>query len=136
MAVKRISPTEAKALLADEGYLYLDVRSIPEYDQGHAPGAVNAPLMHMMGGGMAPNPEFVSVVEKNFPKDKKMVVACKAGGRSQRAAMMLESAGYTQLVEMRGGWSGEGGEKGWDALGFPSEKAPTAGGTWDALKGK
>ena len=27
-----------------EGYIYVDVRSIPEFEQGHPEGAVNVPL--------------------------------------------------------------------------------------------
>ena len=134
MAVKRISPAEANALLG-EGYTYLDVRSVPEYGAGHPKGAANAPLMHMGPGGMTPNPEFAAVVQKAFPKDARLVVGCKAGGRSQKAAMLLEAAGYTNLVEMRGGWSGEGSEKGWEACGLPQEKV-TAGGSWDEIKSK
>src|SRR5437868_3098876 len=103
MAVKRISPTEASELLG-QGYTYVDVRSVPEYEQGHPAGAVNAPLMHFGPGGMSPNPEFVAVMQKAFPRDARLVVGCKSGGRSQRAAMMLEAAGFTGLVEMRGGW--------------------------------
>jgi rhodanese-related sulfurtransferase len=139
MAVKRISPTEAKGLL-DQGWVYLDVRSVPEYEQGHPLGARNAPLLHMTGGGMQPNGEFLDVVVASFPKDAKLVVGCKAGGRSQRAAMMMEAAGFTNLVEMRGGWSGEGDgmgrvvEKGWSQVGLPSEQA-TPGGSWQELKG-
>ncbi len=138
MAVKRITPTEAKSLL-EQGYTYLDVRSMPEYEAGHPAGAKNAPLMHRGPAGMAPNPEFMAVVQANFPKDAKLVVWCQSGGRSQRAAMMLEGAGFTNLVEMRGGWGGEMDgagrvvEKGWAALGLPSEKA-TAGGSWNELK--
>lgn len=139
MAVKRISPSEAKALM-DEGYVYLDVRSVPEYEQGHPAGAKNVPLLHFGAGGMAPNPDFVAVVAGNFAPDAKLVVGCKSGGRSQRAAMMLEGAGFTELVEMRGGWAGEADtmgrltEKGWSTLGLPSSTAPTPGGTWDELK--
>lgn len=141
MAVKRISPKEAKALM-DEGYVYLDVRSVPEYDQGHPEGAKNAPLMHAGSGGMRPNPDFLAVVEANFPKDAKLVVGCKAGGRSQKAAMMMESAGYTNLVEMRGGFSGETDmlgrpvEAGWQAQGLPVATQPTLGGTWVELQAK
>ena len=29
-----------------EGYTYVDVRSIPEFEQGHPEGAVNVPLLH------------------------------------------------------------------------------------------
>jgi rhodanese-related sulfurtransferase len=141
MAVKRISPADAKKLLG-EGYKYLDVRSVPEYDACHPDGAVNAPLMHMGPGGMKPNPELVEVVTKNFAKDAKLVIGCKSGGRSQRAAMMLEAAGYTNLVEMKGGWSGEADgagrvvEKGWSELGYPTATAATPGGSWAELAKK
>src|SRR4051812_21955325 len=49
--VKRVLPREAAALLAD-GWAYLDVRSIPEFEQGHPPGAVNVPLLHLQNGRM------------------------------------------------------------------------------------
>ena len=134
MAVKRISPTEASALLG-QGYRYVDVRSVPEYEQGHPRGAVNAPVLHMGPGGMAPNPDFLAVMQRAFTVDDKLVIGCKSGGRSQRAAMMLEAVGFKDLVEMRGGFSGEGGEKGWSALGLPSETA-TPGGSWEELRKK
>lgn len=140
MAVKRISPAEAKELL-DQGWTYLDVRSVPEYEQGHPSGAKNAPLLHIGAGGMSPNGEFLEVVQTYFAKDAKLVVGCKAGSRSQRAAMMMEAAGFTQLVEMRGGYHGEADgsgrvvEKGWAQVGLPTETV-TPGGSWQDLKAK
>ena len=104
--VKRVTPIEADALLK-EGWAYLDVRSIPEFEGGHPSGAANIPLLHMTGGRMSPNPAFQSVVEGNYAKDTKIVVGCKAGGRSLQAASLLEAAGYTSVVDMRGGYHGE-----------------------------
>ena len=78
-----------------EGWTYLDVRSIPEFDQGHPVGAVNIPLLHFQGGRMVPNAAFQRVVEATFPKDTKLVVGCKSGGRSLQAAGLLEASGYT-----------------------------------------
>ena len=72
--VKRVLPKEAAALLA-EGWAYLDVRSIPEFEQGHPPGAANVPLLHARGGRMAPNPDFQSVVEASFAKDDAFIRA-------------------------------------------------------------
>ena len=141
MAVKRISPDEAHALLA-AGHTYLDVRSVPEYAEGHPTGAHNAPLMHMGAGGMSPNSEFLAVVAASYPKDAPLVIGCKSGGRSQRAAMLLEGAGFTNLVEMRGGFGGEYDgagrlvQAGWVAAGLPTSRESTAGGTWDDLKKK
>ena len=53
MAIKRISPEEARALVEDQGYSYLDVRSVPEFEAGHPVGAYNIPLLHMGPGGMS-----------------------------------------------------------------------------------
>jgi rhodanese-related sulfurtransferase len=118
--MKRISPTEAQALL-QEGWTYVDVRSQPEFEQGHPKGAVNIPLMNAGPGGMTPNPDFLASVQKRFPVTSKLVVGCQAGGRSLRAATMLEGAGYSELVDQRCGWGGSNGEAGWAASGLPTE---------------
>ena len=103
---KRVLPKEAAALL-EEGWAYLDVRSIPEFEEGHPAGASNIPLLHFQNGRMAPNADFQRVVLASYPKDAKIVVGCKAGGRSLQAAALLEAAGYTSVVDMRGGFHGE-----------------------------
>ena len=104
MSVKRVSPAEARDLIDKQGYVYVDVRSVPEFAAGHPTGAYNVPLMNMGPGGMTANADFLAVME-TFPKDAKLVVGCKAGGRSARAASMLESAGYTSVVDQRAGFS-------------------------------
>jgi len=104
--VKRVTPPEAAALIT-EGWNYLDVRSIPEFEGGHPVGAANVPLLHQTNGRMSPNGDFEKVVAANFPRDAKIVVGCKAGGRSLQAAALLEAAGYTSVVDMRGGFHGE-----------------------------
>jgi rhodanese-related sulfurtransferase len=104
--VKRVTPPEAAELLAS-GWTYLDVRSIPEFDGGHPAGAANVPLLHFANGRMSPNEDFQKVVAANFPRDAKLVVGCKVGGRSLQAAALLEAAGYTSVVDMRGGYAGE-----------------------------
>ena len=65
------------------------------------------PLLHFANGRMSPNADFQKVVTANFPRDTKLVVGCKAGGRSLQAAALLEAAGYTSVVDMRGGYHGE-----------------------------
>lgn len=138
---KRVLPKEARDLV-QQGWTYLDVRSIPEYEQGHPEGAVNIPLLHMQGGRMAPNPDFQRVVESAFPKDAKVVVGCKAGGRSLQAATLMEAAGYTSVVDMRGGFHGERDAMGrvavagWEAEGLPVATASTPGATYAELEKK
>ncbi|HET6280022.1 MAG TPA: rhodanese-like domain-containing protein [Polyangia bacterium] len=102
---KRVLPAEAAGLVS-EGWTYLDVRSTPEFEQGHPKGAVNIPLLNVQGGRMVPNPDFQKVVESNFPKDTKLVIGCKSGGRSLQAAALLTAAGYASVVDMQGGFGG------------------------------
>ncbi|HSS39211.1 MAG TPA: rhodanese-like domain-containing protein [Polyangia bacterium] len=136
-----MTPPEAAALLAD-GWTYLDVRSIPEFDSGHPPGAANVPLLHFAGGRMSPNPDFQKVVEAVYPRDAKLVVGCKAGGRSLQAAALLEAAGYTSVVDMRGGFHGEHDAlgrvscAGWAASDLPVEMAAPAEKTYAELAKK
>jgi rhodanese-related sulfurtransferase len=138
---KRILPKEAADLLA-QGWAYLDVRSIPEFDEGHPAGAANVPLLHLQNGRMAPNADFKRVVEASFAKDAKIVVGCKAGGRSLQAATLMESAGYTSVVDMRGGFHGErdgfgrASVPGWAEEGLPVETTAAPDKTYEALSKK
>ncbi len=131
MDVKRVDPVEAKALLdAGHGYVYLDVRSKEEFSEGHVPGAVNIPIMHRGMHGMTPNRRFVEEVTAQFKPNQKLIVACLRGGRSLRAAAELMAVGYTQIIDMRGGYDGEVDPlgnvvyPGWSRRGLPT----TAGG--------
>src|SRR3989442_3603213 len=140
MAVKRVSPAEARDLIDKQGYVYVDVRSVPEFAAGHPGGAYNVPLMNMGPGGMTPNADFLAVMA-TFPKDAKLVVGCKAGGRSARAASMLESAGYTSVVDQRAGFEGAPdpatgriGEPGWGPAGPAGATERQPGRTAEALK--
>ncbi|MET0555121.1 MAG: rhodanese-like domain-containing protein [Vicinamibacteria bacterium] len=133
--VKRVSPQEAKDLIDGEGYVYVDVRSIPEWSEGHPAGSFNVPLMHMGPAGMAPNPDFLAVMEKSFAKDRKLVLGCKGGGRSLRAAGMLEQAGWQTVVDQRAGFDG-GGEPGWRPAGLPVSSESDPAHSYDGLKGQ
>ena len=141
MAVKRVEAKEAAELL-DNGWTYLDVRSVPEFNEGHPPGAYNIPLMNKNpGGGMAPNPDFLAVVEGAFEKDARLVVACRAGGRSARAVEMMTGAGFTDLIDLRGGFVAEvvNGAvtcQGWSHYDLPVETDAQAGRDYESLKAK
>lgn len=127
-APKTVSVDEAKKLL-DQGYVYVDVRSEPEFEAAHVPGALNVPLNHQGPGGMVPNPDFMSVMQTAFAKDEKLVVGCKSGGRTKRAVALLVQAGFTDLAEMMPGI-----DSGRDAFGRPlqgwlQEGLPTESGS-------
>jgi rhodanese-related sulfurtransferase len=138
--ITRVSPAEAKKL-QDEGYVYLDVRSEPEYAAGHPALAHNVPLMHAGSKGMTPNTDFLQVVEALYPRDSKLVVGCKGGGRSLRAAEMLTGAGFTNVIDQRAGFDGardsfgQLSEPGWAPAGLPVDTS-TPGGTYEELRKK
>ncbi|MGB5811232.1 MAG: rhodanese-like domain-containing protein [Polyangiales bacterium] len=142
MSIKRVSPEEAKALVDTQGYVYVDVRSIPEFEAGHPTGAYNIPVAHMTPGGMRPNPDFLSEVAAVFPADTKLVLGCKAGGRSLRAAQALSQAGYSDLVDQRAGFSGARDgfgqlqEAGWQAAGLDVATEAEPGRSYGELTGK
>jgi len=125
---KRVLPKEA-ASLVEAGWTYLDVRSVPEFEKGHPAGAINIPLLNFEGGRMVPNPSFEAQVTAALPKDKPLVVGCKSGGRSLQAATLLVAKGWTEVVDMRGGFDGERDPmgravvKGWSEEGLPVEPA-------------
>jgi rhodanese-related sulfurtransferase len=134
MAVRRVSPEQALELMRDEGYSYLDVRSVPEFAQGHPAGAYNVPLVHMGPAGNQPNPRFVAVVEKRFPRDAKLVVGCRTSARAVHAAQMLEQAGFTNVLLQGSGFVGPSPmEPGWAPLGLPTSQRAEAGRSWDEL---
>jgi rhodanese-related sulfurtransferase len=135
MPVKRLSSPEAIARVArEQNLVHIDVRSVPEFEAGHAPSAYNIPLMHMGPGGMTPNPNFAAEVQAAFPPDTPIMVSCKAGGRSARAAAILEQLGYTDLADQTGGWGGGNGDPGWVSAGGPSSTQALPGRAYEQLK--
>jgi rhodanese-related sulfurtransferase len=137
----RISPKEASDKLA-EGWTYVDVRTAQEFEAGHPQGAANVPIMHAAGGGMSPNPDFVRVMRAAFPKDAKIIVGCKAGARSLRAAQTLLAEGFTNVLDQRAGWDGARGpfgevtEPGWSRVGLAVGTGQSVGRCWEDMKKK
>lgn len=144
MAIKQTNPTDAYARLqADEKVVYLDVRSEPEFERGHAPNAINVPVTFLTPGMPAqPNPDFVAVVSKVLRPDQEILVGCQVGGRSQKACEILAQAGYTDLANIQGGFGGvrdRAGNvvtKGWLDSGLPVETGQPAGRRYADLKAK
>lgn len=106
----RISAAQARSRTADGTAVLLDVRETSEWDAGHAPGAVHLPLSALVGG--APLPP---------PADRPVVVICRSGNRSRRAARVLADRGVS-VVDVTGGMTA------WAAAGFAvRDRRGTAG---------
>ncbi len=130
----RREPAATCAALLEEGYIYVDVRTVSEFDAGHPNGAYNVPAFVAGAGGMAPNPSFVDEMKANFEADTKIVVGCRSGGRSLKALHLLEAAGYTNIVDNEAGWLGSGSSEGWSPAGLPTATQAEAGRDYASLK--
>jgi rhodanese-related sulfurtransferase len=108
MPIKQVEPPEAYEILQNNpDAVYVDVRTEGEFAQGHPAGAINIPVVFLKpGAAPQPNDSFLEVAQKVLPQNKKLVVGCMAGGRSQRACEILEQAGYSDLTNVRGGFGG------------------------------
>ena len=107
MSYANATPDQAHELLqADGGHLYVDVRSVPEFANGHPRGTYNVPIMHRQPTGMAPNADFLTVMQAHFAPDTKLLIGCQSGARSQRAAEALAGVGYTEVTNVQGGFGG------------------------------
>ena len=92
---------------------------------------------------MLPNPEFLAVMQANYPPETRLLIGCQMGGRSARAAQVLATAGYEDVANVQGGYGGNRdprtGEvlaEGWVQAGLPVEQSPPAGGGYEDLRGK
>lgn len=133
MQIIRITPEQAREFLnSDAGHVYLDVRTVQEFEAGHIPGAKNVPIVEPdVFGRMQMNPRFVEIVEANFGKGVKCITGCQKGARSLKAAELLLQVGFTNVVDMRGGFAGETDEMGqvtfpgWAPRGLPTTTEST-----------
>lgn len=142
MAIRNVTVHEAHAHQS-EGYTYVDVRSIPEFAQGHPAGAVNVPLLHRdeRTGQVSPNRDFVAVMQQNFPPDARLLIGCQVGGRSAQAAQILSASGYQDIANVIGGYGGARDPmtgairaEGWTQAGLPVEVEPTPGQSYERMR--
>jgi len=91
---------------AQSSALLVDVRTKMEHVfVGHPPGAVHIPWKEAPDWQL--NMDFVSEVEKlQLDKTAPVLLLCRSGQRSLEAAMALQAAGFTHLVNIVDGFEG------------------------------
>ena len=111
-AVPKITPAEAREMIAKGGTLVVDVRDAGEVAaSGKAAGAVNV-SRGMLEFRADPDSPYH---DKNFSKDKSVIVYCASGGRSALAGKTLKELGYDKVYNV-------GGFKDWVEAGGAVEK--------------
>lgn len=86
--------------------LVLDIREPGEFNGGHIPKAKNIPLAEL----------DKRVDDISRFKEKPVIVTCRANGRSGAAARLLKAKGFTNVVELQGGFGA------WQQASLPVEK--------------
>ena len=98
MAVPEINVDELASRL-EAGAFLLDVRQPDEYIEAHVPSALLVPL------------DEVPARVAELPADQEILVICRTGGRSHRAAEFLIGQYHLDAVNVAGGtlaWIGSG----------------------------
>lgn len=108
-AVPKISPDEAKAMMAKGDVLVIDVRDAPEVQaSGKVKGALNV-SRGMIELRADPN---VPYHDPAFTKDKTIILYCASGGRAALSGKVLKDMGYDRVYNMGAfkDWAAAGGE--------------------------
>ena len=110
--VPRVSPDQAKAMIAKGNAVVVDVRDAPEVElSGKVAGAIHV-SRGMLEFRADPDSPYH---DKNFAKDKTLILYCASGGRSALAGKLLKDMGYGQVFNL-------GAFKDWAASGGAVEK--------------
>jgi rhodanese-related sulfurtransferase len=106
--VPRITPAQARDMIAQGNTLVVDVRDAPEVEKsGKVAGAVNVSRGMLEFRADSESPYH----DKNFAKDKNVIVYCASGGRSALSGKVLKDLGYERVYNLGGfkGWTDSGG---------------------------
>ena len=107
-AVPKITPDQAREMIGKGTTLVVDVRDAPDVEKsGKAAGAV-----HVSRGMLEFRADPESPYhDKNFAKDKNVILYCASGGRSALAGKLLKDMGYAHVYNVGGfkDWADSGG---------------------------
>jgi rhodanese-related sulfurtransferase len=98
--VTQLPAARAVQLANRDSGTFLDVREPNEYAAGHIPKAVHIPLSQLAG----------RLAEIETLRDRPLIVYCRSGNRSGRAAVLLRRRGFESVHNLAGGilaWQGE-----------------------------
>lgn len=90
MSYRNLPVSDYRTVVDDETQ-FIDVREPLEVSSGTIDGTVNIPL-----------DVLASRLDELSP-NRRTVVLCRSGGRSARAAEMLSSAGFLDVINLEGG---------------------------------
>jgi adenylyltransferase/sulfurtransferase len=87
---QEIEPEDAKSLIINNEVQIIDVREPFEFNAANI-GGINIPLKTLE--------DQLNLISKT----KSTIVLCRSGGRSRQATRKLQSLGYTNMINLKGG---------------------------------
>lgn len=108
-AVPRISSAQAQALIASGNAIVVDVRDAPEVEKsGKVSGALHV-SRGMLEFRADPDSPYH---DKNFRRDRAVILYCASGGRSALSGKALKDMGYAEVYNLGAfkDWVENGGE--------------------------
>lgn len=106
--VPRVTPTEARELMAKGDTVVIDVRDAPEVEKtGKVAGAVNI-SRGMLEFRADPDSPYH---DAHLAKDKALILYCASGGRSALSGKLLKDMGYDRVYNLGAfkDWADSGG---------------------------
>ena len=106
--VPKVTPAQAREMMAKGNTLVVDVRDAPELEKsGKVAGAVHHSRGMLEFRADPESPYY----DKSFARDKTIIIYCASGGRSALAGKVLKDMGYGQVFNMGAfkDWADSGG---------------------------
>lgn len=75
------------------GEILIDIRTPEEFESGHLEGAVNINFF---------DADFMEQLSA-FNKEESVFIYCRSGGRSAKASSKMQAAGFTKVIDLKGG---------------------------------
>ncbi|HPX88722.1 MAG TPA: rhodanese-like domain-containing protein [Methylophilaceae bacterium] len=99
--IASITPNDAAKMFSEQKAIIVDVREDDEWKAQHIAGAIHIPLAQVES----------RLNELTQYKDSTVIMQCRSGKRSAKAAGTLQTAGFTKVYNLDGGiiaWDKDG----------------------------
>jgi rhodanese-related sulfurtransferase len=113
MNLESVSVTEAYQEVQAKSAILIDVRRPDEWEATGVPEGAHLLTMN--------DPDFLQSIEalSGGDKTKRLLFTCRTGARSGSVQQALLNIGYSNVVNVRGGFIGNGIDPGWSQAGLP-----------------
>lgn len=91
--IPSVSPDEALKMQTQHQAVIVDVRENDEWNSGHIAGAIHIPLGEIQN----------HLADLSQYQNSQLIMQCRSGARSAKAADMLAKAGFSNVRNMEGG---------------------------------